>query len=184
MHTGVTDIKQLGAIKNWNNSSRTPAYPDKCGELSGSAGEFYPPNQTKDKPLTLLVPDICRALHFDFEADVVVKGLKALKFSSDKRTFDNGSKYEENKCFCPGECMPSGVLNISSCRYGAPVFMSLPHFLSADLSYVNQIEGMNPNMERHQFFMTLEPVRFSFNENISKHFIQFNLCRELGFLLT
>lgn len=41
---------------------------------------------------------------------------------------------------------------------GAPVFMSFPHFFNADEYYLNAIEGMSPNKEKHQFFMTFEPV--------------------------
>jgi len=61
-------------------------------------------------------------------------------------------------CYCNGECTPSGLMNITECRFGAPVFISLPHFYKTDPSVLNQFEGLNPNEEDHSFFITLEPV--------------------------
>ena len=69
-----------------------------------------------------------------------------------------GTMYPENECFCGGQCVPSGVMNISSCRFGSPVFMSYPHFYNADKFYVDQIDGMNPQRENHEFYMILEPT--------------------------
>ncbi|XP_067210701.1 protein peste isoform X2 [Linepithema humile] len=60
-------------------------------------------------------------------------------------------------CYCNGECMPSGLMNVTECRYGAPVFVSLPHFYKSDPSLLNQIEGLSPNDKDHSFSITLEP---------------------------
>ena len=64
----------------------------------------------------------------------------------------------EGKCFCDGECSPKGVVNITACRYGAPGFISLPHFFNGDPVLENQFEGLQPNEEDHNFYITLEPV--------------------------
>lgn len=71
----------------------------------------------------------------------------------------SGTLYPENECFCSGECVPQGLFNVSSCRYGTPVFMSFPHFYYADDYYHKQIDGMKPDEEKHKFFMAFEPVR-------------------------
>lgn len=62
------------------------------------------------------------------------------------------------QCYCNGECTPSGLINITSCRFGAPVFISLPHFYKADPILLNQVEGLSPNEKDHSFTITLEPV--------------------------
>lgn len=86
-------------------------------------------------------------------------GLTGSKFVSDEDMFDNGTNVEANKCRCEGvECQPSGTLNVSLCKYGAPAFVSLPHFYLADESYRQNITGMKPNKEDHQFELILEPV--------------------------
>ena len=59
---------------------------------------------------------------------------------------------------CMEECMPSGVRGISKCRYGAPVFLSFPHFYAADPYYLRSVEGLNPKKELHELYLALEPV--------------------------
>ena len=60
-------------------------------------------------------------------------------------------------CFCNGKCTPVGLMNVSACRYGAPVFVSLPHFNRADPNLRDQVIGLNPDDE-HDFSITLEPT--------------------------
>lgn len=62
------------------------------------------------------------------------------------------------ECYCSGDCIPYGLLNASACRYGAPAFVSLPHFYKADPIYRDAIQGMNPDADKHNFYITLEPV--------------------------
>lgn len=61
-------------------------------------------------------------------------------------------------CYCNGKCTPVGLMNVSSCRYGAPVFVSLPHFHRADPSLRERVVGLNPDEELHDFAITLEPT--------------------------
>jgi hypothetical protein len=88
--------------------------------------------------------------------------------------FDNGTKYPEKRCFCTKnqligttdssasveECVPSGVRGISKCRFGAPAFVSFPHFYKADPSYLSAIKGLYPRQNLHEFYITVEPVSF------------------------
>ena len=62
------------------------------------------------------------------------------------------------QCFCNGDCSPMGLMNVTACRYGAPAFVSLPHFYKADPTLRDKITGMNPKEEEHNFYITLEPV--------------------------
>lgn len=157
-HTGRDDIRQIGVLKNWNFKNTNGAFDGDCGLIRGSAGEFFPPKQTRYSTISIFTPDMCRSIPLDYEKDIYLHGMLAYKFSGAQRSIDNGSMYPENRCFAPGEGSYSGVLNISSCRFGIPVFMSYPHFFKADPYYIEQIEGMKPNEEKHQFYMALEPV--------------------------
>lgn len=106
---------------------------------------------------------MCRAIPFDYEKDVEIHGVNGFRFNAGERAVDNGTKFpEENSCFNgdEGEVVPSGVMNISACRYGSPVFMSYPHFYEADPFYLNEVEGLNPSKDKHESFITIEPVRF------------------------
>ncbi|XP_055605686.1 protein peste-like [Uranotaenia lowii] len=158
VHTGVDDIFKIGSMAEWNYKPRTDFFANECGMLNGSAGEFYPPNLSKDVPIQLFTPDMCRSLPLDFESEEEVHGIKAFKYAGGPRTVDNGTQFPETICFSEGEIVPSGVLNISSCRFGSPVFMSFPHFYGADEFYLNQVEGLNPDKSKHQFYMTMEPT--------------------------
>ncbi|KZC14662.1 Protein croquemort, partial [Dufourea novaeangliae] len=61
-------------------------------------------------------------------------------------------------CYCNGKCTPVGLMNVSACRYGAPVFVSLPHFNRADPSLGEKVIGLEPDEEKHDFSITLEPT--------------------------
>ena len=52
------------------------------------------------------------------------------------------------------------MLNVSSCKFNAPAFISYPHFYKADPYYLNQFEeGMfQPDKSKHESHVTLEPV--------------------------
>ena len=39
----------------------------------------------------------------------------------------------------------------------APLALSMPHFLNADPSYNERISGLNPDPEKHQFYMDVMP---------------------------
>lgn len=73
-----------------------------------------------------------------------------------------GTLNRENECFCNGHCVPSGVLNVSTCRQNSPTFLSLPHFYDADPYFVNAVEGLKPEKEKHEFYITLEPVSYRY----------------------
>lgn len=157
MLTGKGDISQLGISKTWNYQAGTPYYPSPCNEVRGSGGEFYPPGQTKDRPLTFFNGELCRYLDLYYTEEQEINGLKVYKYAATERSIDNGTKYDEYSCFSYGESLPSGVMNVSSCRYGAPVFVSFPHFHAADPYYLQFVDGLKPDQEKHQFYITMEP---------------------------
>ncbi|XP_017774848.1 PREDICTED: protein croquemort-like isoform X2 [Nicrophorus vespilloides] len=145
-----------GTMKTWNGFPETKYFKGLCSKVLGSNGEIYPPGRTRDKAL-FFSPDMCRSVTLDYEKDIKVHGITGYKYIAHKSMLDNGSLVPENECFCNGMCMPSGVLNMSSCRHDSPSFISLPHFLHADPMYVHSLDGIIPERDRHQFFVVLEP---------------------------
>lgn len=93
-----------------------------------------------------------------YDNTTIHEGLRGSRYISDYTILDNGTKVSSRKCYCAGECIPSGALNISLCKWGAPAFISLPHFYLADQSYRENIKGMEPNKERHELSISIEPV--------------------------
>ncbi|KAM7354262.1 peste isoform 1-T2 [Cochliomyia hominivorax] len=158
MFTGGGDVTKMGQIHEWNFKTHNGAFEGECGHVKGSMGEFFPPNLTPKDSVFLYVPNICRAVPLDYTETVSIHGVTAYKYSGTERSVDNGTLYPENKCFCiNGKCEASGVFNISPCKFNSSIYMSYPHFYKADPVYLNAVEGLKPEKEKHEFFMTLEP---------------------------
>lgn len=161
MHTGTSDVSQLGQIRTWNYDTETQYYDSPCSDVRGSAGEFYPPGQTKHQPLTFFNGELCRYLDLYFDEEKDINGLNVYKYASSPRSVDNGTEYSEYECFTSrrdeSEDLPSGLMNVSACRFGAPVFVSFPHFYAADPYYLNLVDGLEPEKEKHEFQITMEP---------------------------
>lgn len=168
MHTGEDDIFKLGIMDLWNQRNRTNFYPDTCGMVNGTTGELWPPNTDMKKPVSVFVTDICRSVSIKYNETIQKYGIEGGKWIGDDEVFDNGVKYPDMKCYCIPElsqdkkkvecsAKETGLLDVSECRYGAPVFVSYPHFYLADEKYVNDVVGMFPEKEKHEFSISLEP---------------------------
>lgn len=201
VETGEDDFTRIGMMRSWNYVNRTDFYKAECGMINGSDGSFHPAGNPKEKPLQMYATEFCRTLKFDYVSDTEVEGIPSYRYAGTKRLLDSGDLDPDNWCFCSGECVPQGVLNISSCARDAPVFISYPHFLHADPFYIRQVKGMNPSAEKHEFHITVEPKtgfplevagRFQFNfllqpnknigmfSNVPRVFFPVMWCQEIA----
>lgn len=157
MHTGEDDLSKLGQIAQWNFTADLPYFPGQCGEVRG-AGDFFSPGQTDDY-VELFSNDLKRPLRLDFVDKDVQHGIHGNIYKLSKNYFANKTEYPPNWCFNPGNEIPSGLFNASSANYGAPIFMSQPHFYQADPYYMDQIEsGLNPKQDLHESVFFVEPT--------------------------
>lgn len=161
--TGKSDINKLGLMDNWKHEKNLSDYwfGPQCERLDrSSAGDLRPPYvlKTSNEPIFMFVGDICRSFELRFHQNVENNGISCKRYVADEKLFDY--TLDENKCYCfnASECPMNGVANISKCSYGAPVFISYPHFLYADKSYTKDIDGMNANESNHLFYMDIEPT--------------------------
>lgn len=77
-------------------------------------------------------------------------------------TFGDGAKNPDNACYDTQEYSAiKGLQNISPCQYGAPVYVSQPHFYLADPSLLADVDGLTPNKTRHNTFFKIQPVILS-----------------------
>lgn len=163
MFTGDNDIFQLGNLEMWKFNKDIGIFRGDCDKVQGTTGELWPPIREGVKPpLTVFATDICRPVTVKYESDYSKFGVKGYKWVADDQVFDNGRKYPQMACYCTADntsCpdLLPGVYNASVCKFGAPAFVSFPHFYLADKSYTSKIEGMNPNKEKHEFFVSMEP---------------------------
>ncbi|XP_028159774.1 protein croquemort-like [Ostrinia furnacalis] len=157
MHTGASDFSQLGNIMEWRHSNRT-TFRGECGKVQGSTGELWAPELGQPE-VYIFASDICTYMILSKDKEVRVQGIDGVQYAANDSVFDNGYRYPHMACYCDevrdGNCLPPGALNVSECRYGAPAFVSLPHFLNADPYYPSKIEGLNPTSE-HNFRLSLE----------------------------
>jgi len=75
MWTGATSIDKVGQISAWNflDKINESIYPDECGVLTGSAGEFFPPGRDKTH-VDFFSPDLCRSIRFEYDEETNVEG--------------------------------------------------------------------------------------------------------------
>lgn len=156
MLTGKSNLLNVGIVKEWNFNTRVNYYPGECGIVKGTNGDLWPP-LPDNKTISFFVPDICTSMSVTYDNTTIHEGLRGARYISDDTIFDDGTKVSSRKCYCVGECIPSGALNISLCKWGAPAFISLPHFYLADRSYRENIKGMEPNKEKHELSISIEP---------------------------
>ncbi|CAH0581631.1 unnamed protein product [Chrysodeixis includens] len=158
MNTGASDFSRLGNVEQWKFSNRTD-YRDECGVVKGSTGELWAPELGQPE-VNVFASDICTYMTLTKEKEVTVEGITGVQYSANNSVFDNGHHYPHMACYCEDngikeDCVPSGALNVSQCRFGAPAFVSLPHFLRADPIYASKIEGINAT-EDMNFRLALE----------------------------
>jgi len=162
----------------WEDFGPTPSahksgVPGICHDIIGTDGLGYAPNVDKDVDVWLFNDQLCRSIWLTYQQDVDVGGIKTYQFSPDPSVFSMSNP--DNYCYCPKvskcavaneeddtwdmsacEICKDGILSLQGCQ-GAPVVMSTPHFLDADPSLAEAIDGINPDREKHVTFLNLEP---------------------------
>jgi len=154
--TGAAGVERMGEVHSWNYDTQD-LFPSTCGLVSGSAGEFYTPHLAPDT-ITLYSNDLCRSIRLPYRGAVEVKGIPSLEFRAGRGLFDNGTLEPANSCYQEeGALLRTGVYNTSRCRFGAPVFISQPHFHQADPWYRSRVDGLSPDPELHDTYFRVEP---------------------------
>nr|CAD7605788.1 unnamed protein product [Timema genevievae] len=156
MYTGTDDLSKLGMMYSWNYEHQSHYYNESCGLVRGTTGEICAP--VKDmETLDVFSPDVCGSLTLKKVGELETMGITGSKFEADASIFDNGTLYPSQTCYTTGESVYSGVMNISTCKWGAPAFISYPHFYLADKSYLDAVEGLSPSSKDHNFYFAVEP---------------------------
>ncbi|PNJ48842.1 SCARB2 isoform 12, partial [Pongo abelii] len=156
--TGEDNYLNFTKIVEWNGKTSLDWWiTDKCNMINGTDGDSFHPLITKDEVLYIFPSDFCRSVYITFSDYESVQGLPAFRYKVPAEILANTS---DNAGFCipEGNCLGSGVLNVSICKNGAPIIMSFPHFYQADERFVSAIEGMHPKKEDHETFVDINPL--------------------------
>ncbi|XP_012518856.1 PREDICTED: scavenger receptor class B member 1 [Propithecus coquereli] len=155
--TGVKDFSRIHLVDKWNGLSKVNYWhSDQCNMINGTSGQMWAPFMTPESSLEFYSPDACRSMKLIYKEPGVFQGIPTYRFVAPKTLFANGSDYPPNEGFCP--CMESGIQNVSTCRFSAPLFLSHPHFYNADPVLAEAVTGLHPNQEEHSLFLDVHPV--------------------------
>ncbi|KAM4635003.1 scavenger receptor class B member 1 isoform 2-T2 [Polymixia lowei] len=154
--TGKDDITKVHKVDTWNGLKELTNWGTaQCNMMNGTAGQMWPPFMTPETTLPFYSPDACRSMELIYQRPGIMKGIPLYRYVAPKTLFANGSDYAPNEGFCP--CRQSGLLNVSSCRNKAPVFISHPHFYNADPVLLDTVQGLHPTEEEHGLFIDIHP---------------------------
>ncbi|XP_032895706.1 platelet glycoprotein 4 isoform X1 [Amblyraja radiata] len=177
--TGKDDISNVGIIDRWRNKKKLPFWNDSyCDMINGTDGSSFPPFLHNENKVFFFSSDICRSIYAEYEQKISVNGIPVHRFVIPPEALASYVENPDNHCYCKDpaiseNCTFGGILGISACKEGKPIYISLPHFLYASDEIVNSINGMRPNKEEHETFLDVEPVT-GFTLRIAKR-IQINL---------
>ncbi|XP_059682821.1 lysosome membrane protein 2 isoform X2 [Gavia stellata] len=133
---------------------------ETCNMINGTDGTSFHPLISKDENIYIFSSDFCRSFYLVYDSSGTVAGIPTYRFVPSAMVFANTTVNPDNAGFCvpPGNCPGTGVLNVSVCKQGAPIFLSAPHFYQADQKFIEDIEGMHPKKEDHETFLDINPL--------------------------
>lgn len=153
------------ALKFWKG--------EKCNQIVGSDGSLFPPFATSKTVLYAFAMDLCRSFYFNAIGTGEYKGIKGLLYTLPNEAFAAPNRLPDNECFCmftgkrkEKRCSTEGVFDLGGCQGGAPLLVSKPHFIDTHPDLSKNVDGLNPDPEKHATFLILEPVRQNFMQSI------------------
>ncbi|XP_037366779.1 platelet glycoprotein 4 [Talpa occidentalis] len=160
---GKDDISKVAIIDTYKGKKTLSYWPSYCDMVNGTDGASFPPFVEKSRVLQFFSSDICRSIYAVFGGEIDLKGIPVFRFVLPPKAFASPVQNPDNHCFCTEKvisknCTLYGVLDISKCKEGKPVYISLPHFLHASPEILIPLEGLHPNEEEHRTFLDVEPI--------------------------
>ncbi|XP_026572913.1 lysosome membrane protein 2 [Pseudonaja textilis] len=161
MLSGDKNYLDFTRVIEWNGKDKLDWWTTPSSNMiNGTDGGTFHSLISKDEMIYIFSTDFCRSIYLTFEEELTVLGIPTYRFTPPLKIFANVSVNPDNAGFCvpAGHCMGSGILNVTGCKQGAPIFLSLPHFFHAEEKYVKSVEGMHPNKQNHDTFLDINPL--------------------------
>uniref|UniRef100_A0A1I8PCZ6 Scavenger receptor class B member 1 n=1 Tax=Stomoxys calcitrans TaxID=35570 RepID=A0A1I8PCZ6_STOCA len=158
--TGYQGMHDFGYIDRLNGIDHFPQWDEQpCTSITGSEGSFFPPRDiTKSDMVYVYDKDLCRVIPLKYHESVVKDGINADLFKLTENSYGDAVNNPENKCYDTKDYRAvKGLQNISPCQYGAPVYLSNPHFYQADPELLDTVEGLTPNSDKHETYFKIQP---------------------------
>lgn len=157
---GSPGLSQWGYVNTRDNETRKEN--TACNTIQGATeGIIFPSYMDKRAVFKVYRKAFCRALPIVFKKEVVtVQGLPGYLYVLKDGFADPPDQNPENECYCLNKkkCLKKGLMDLTPCYYNIPAAVSLPHFLDADPTLLENIEGLEPNREKHDSYVILQPT--------------------------
>ncbi|XP_014253859.1 sensory neuron membrane protein 2-like [Cimex lectularius] len=168
VNTGSKNVSELGKIVEVKNKMYIPFWDKNttCSEIKGTDSTIFPPLTEPKNDIYIYVPDVCISMSASFvNKSYLDSKITAYHYESSKNNFASVEEWPENKCKCSKLedshkepfCYKRGAFEAFDCQ-GSPIVFSPPHFLDADPSYLNYVEGLKPDREKHLTYVSIEPL--------------------------
>ncbi|XP_067646552.1 scavenger receptor class B member 1 isoform X1 [Eurosta solidaginis] len=157
--TGLQGMEEFGYIDRLNGLDHLPHWKSPpCNRIAASEGSFFPPRDiTKANMVYLYDKDLCRVIPLQYQRGVIKDGIDADLYILPGNSYGDATNNPENECFNANDFESvKGLQNISPCQYGAPVYISNPHFYQADESLLHSVEGLKPNKSEHETYFKIQ----------------------------
>ncbi|CAH1407841.1 unnamed protein product [Nezara viridula] len=182
--TGSTDLNDFGMISSYNGKTILKYWrTEECNQIKGSDGTFFPPRVVQKKSrVYMYIPRFCRRIPLVYNGtENIINDFPSKRFELPSNVFSTPKENPDNACFCEKKkCQPSGTFSNSKCNFGAPVSVSHPHFLNGDKELRTNVTGLNPDSEKHKFYIDLHSIfglpmsgRMRFQINVVVHHCPF-----------
>ncbi len=148
IYTGQDDISKAKQIIEFNGEDEISTWATPM-DVGGSDGtQFAPGLSLEDDTLEVFQPDLLRKVEFKLSETVQMHGIDMFRYKLSEDTFKPSPEFYMDT---------EGLANLSL-EYGIPAYLSKPHFLDADSSVRNAIIGMNPDPDKHETYIDVEPI--------------------------
>ncbi|XP_066904567.1 scavenger receptor class B member 1 isoform X2 [Halyomorpha halys] len=182
--TGMNDLDNFGSVSAYDGQTILKYWKtEECNKITGSDGNFFPPRIVQKKSrVHIYIASFCRRIPLVYNGtEKIVNDFPSKRFEVPLDVFSTPEENPDNACFCEKKkCEPSGTFSTSKCNFGAPVSISLPHFLNGDKELRTNVTGLNPDLEKHKFYMDLHSIfglpmsgRMRFQINVVVHHCPF-----------
>ncbi|KAI4470891.1 scavenger receptor class b type-1 sr-b1 [Holotrichia oblita] len=162
---GNLDVNTLGAILSWEGEQYLNTWDGEnstCNHIRGRDSAIYPPFNNESSAFDIYNTDICKVVTIRTTETTTYRDIDGIRATLDLDDMRNDG---DKECYCIKqvrnldgelECLPEGYTDMSTCLF-APVIASFPHMLWANETYSSTVKGLEPDQEKHQTFVVLQP---------------------------
>ncbi|CAO1322116.1 unnamed protein product [Diamesa tonsa] len=149
-------------IQTYNERPTVPGFYPEQGDcfaslVNSTEGALYPQFMNKETVLWYWRKTLCRAVPLYFKKEVKLGSIVGYKYVLKDDTFDRLQNVSQD-CYKGNNVFPSGLSDLSKCYFGQPIAASSPHFYNRNGSWIDKLEGLAPNEEKHESYFIAEPT--------------------------